>query len=723
MHDVLEHLLLLAVVLQTVVLVRLLRRSNRRQRGYACLQTGGLGLVLFAGARHDDFLAVLGISMCLLTIVLPFLCEIAARYAFSAGRLTWAVRFTGLQVVLMPGSGLAVTHRVLTALTVLERDGAEAALVYLRHLAHTTEDPAELVLIHEHVVSTLFYEHRWDEAIAYYEDKLRLGHAATRPMLALGLLRAYGEACRLEPAAGLLRALETGPFANDPRAFELLGQARVTFLAYAGMAEAVEEALAGERRSRLGVSHASAALLRGIAWARAGQPTRAHDELQRVAGLARRSELRFVEASERALAHVDGTKLELTPELERYGQLVAVALRRRIALAFGERRITPVATVTLLATMAVAYFLYSLDQRGGIGMLAIGGLTRQLWDAGGWSRLFTAPLIQTDLMNLLLCGYAIWLGGLAVERVLGTSACFLLGLGPAIGGLACAVVFEDDPAAVLAGSNMVAVGLLVAGTMVIAVRTSIAMPGRVRRTLLVSFTVLLGLHVLLAAGAGGPAVRLLALAPTVSLAVTFALLWPRRRRLWLSRISMLIAAGLLMVVAVSFVHVGQEDVEAFLLQRVDRVRISDGIDLHVPVSFREVNEPFGSDLAVPVVSGLIDTLSLRAGRVVQLVTVPNTGSDDAALFSSESALGHAAVVQQDDRLPEVFSRTLATAGPFRATVLRQNGIAIARVVERKLELHDGNTTSVVLVMAPPEAIEDAPTLFATLLARARPHTE
>ena len=143
------------------------------------------------------------------------------------------------RAILMPGAGLGAQLPLLRGLAVLEREGVDAAVAYFRALAAATEDEEDLELIDEQIVSMLLYGERWAEGIEHYERRFRPRYAVHRPPLALGLVRAYGEAGRMDRAAGLLRWMEESPLAGDPHAAEVLGQARLTFLAFAGASRAV----------------------------------------------------------------------------------------------------------------------------------------------------------------------------------------------------------------------------------------------------------------------------------------------------------------------------------------------------------------------------------------------------------------------------------------------------------------------------------------------------
>ena len=264
-----DHLLLLAAVACVATLVRLLRRGDGIGRGYAMLvgmllAFDLLNLLNLLATGASRFLGAVVLSLVVLTVALPWVLEHGSRWAFARGHLAWVGRLSSLRASLMPGSGLARQLPILEGLSLLDRKGVDAALAHFRALADEAEDGVEAAIIHEQIVSMLFHGQRWDEGIAHYERRFHAGYAALRPSLALGLLRAYGEAGRLETAAGLLRELEDGPVGADPNTAELLGQARLTFLAYAGAVAPVHEVVTRARFGELGLTAATAELFKGI---------------------------------------------------------------------------------------------------------------------------------------------------------------------------------------------------------------------------------------------------------------------------------------------------------------------------------------------------------------------------------------------------------------------------------------------------------------------------
>jgi len=88
----------------------------------------------------------------------------------------------------------------------------------------------------------------------------------------------------------------------------------------------------------------------------------------------------------------------------------------------------------------------------------------------------------------------------------------------------------------------------------------------------------------------------------------------------------------------------------------------------------------------------------------------------SALFRVDPGLLRELAVREDDTVSAEARTLLDAAGPWSTYTLQRNGEAVARVIERPLT-PAGPT--VVLVAAPPMAFEQAPSLYARLVADAQ----
>ncbi len=712
----LAHLLLITAVALGMALMRLLRRLEPGQRGYLLVVAGLLVATLIAMRREDVFLSAVVIGFTALTVVIPWGLEGMSRRSFARGQLSWAVRLAAARSILMPGAGLERQQQVLRGLGLLERQGVDAALSYFRELAGEAEDGGELAVIHEQIVSMLFYDQRWSEGIAHFEGQFPPAYAAMRPVLALGLLRAYGEAGRLDNAAGLLRALEDGPLGADPNAAELLGQARLTFLAYAGASRFVDEAVGGGHCKSLGLSQASGALFRGIALARAGERKQAVDELERVHTLAGPSDDRVVRASRAALDMVEQV-IELEPELRRYVQAVGERLRSFLQTERLPRRRGPVfVTHFVVLALVVGYVATQLAGAGGLGLLRVGAFTPELWRAGSWGRLFTAGFVQTDLIGLIVDIYAVWLGGHVVERLLGNARMVLITLWGAIAGVLVTVAVGASPAQLIGGGSLIATGVLVAALWTLIPRRTPNLAKRARRSLLLTLWLLLGAQIIeTIPGLRGIAVSPFALAAVAGVATILSgalpLSLPKPVRYVLGALAGLSVAAMV----AGLWQVAREDVESFALAHREQAYAVQGVAFTTPWSFEETELEVLRGEALPVFEGLIDAQARRDGLRVQLVVAPmkTTASEEAAaepiVFALDPALRRAVDVREGGALPSSFT-TMMGEGGWRSYLVQRNGQAVARVVERPV----GEQTA-ALVAVPPEALELAPVLYASML--------
>ncbi|MCA9654060.1 MAG: rhomboid family intramembrane serine protease [Myxococcales bacterium] len=716
----LPELVLLMAIVVGVSFVGLTRKRDPGQRGYLMVVGGVLLLCLGAVLGGDRFVSVVAVSLGLLVVVMPWALDLMVRAAFARERLALAVRLASWRAMLMPGAGLARQQAILQGLAVLERRGVDEAVSYFRARVHETEDESELRLLHEQIVSMLLYGQRWNEGIAHYEARFPLGYAAQRPPLALGLLRAYGEAGRLDSAASLLRAVEE-LLGSNPRATGVVSQARLTFLAYVGATEPVDAALTKDRRRRLGLSPASGALFRGIALWRAGRVDDAQAELSRVEGLAGSRDERVLIASRRAIEGLppDAEAVPLAPELRRYVERVATRLETVLAAAPVVRRTGPLRVTPLLLLLLVSGYLVGLVLGGGgPGLLRLGAATPELVRAGSWGRLVTGLWVQSDPIGLLLSVYGVWLAGPLVERLYGRGRMLLVSVGAGAIGVAGAVMLAPAPAMVLGGASLMATGTVMAALWVLLLpRTEL--PGRTRRILALPLVLLLFAIAISIPRGQGPVLAPVGLVLAAGASILLIGLVPPRG------VAATIARGLAGVLALAVpaaaIQVALEDPRSFLLEHRAEVSVGDVV-LLVPSSFEPVLEVQDDGGPWPRLVGLDDTLARRGGHRVQLVvtTVAASSDEPCAVLRMHPELLHEldeAAAEPPAAWLDAYRRT-GEAGELRTTILRRNGYDVGMVIERVIGSGSG-ARSVALVAAPPRALEDAPRLYSAVLADAR----
>lgn len=721
-----EQLLFVCLLLQTVTLVRLLRRGG--QRGYALVVTASFVAGLASFGQDDRFWGAVAICMTALTIVAPWALDGLSRWAHGRGRLALAVRMLGVKSVLMPGAGLSRQQQILRGVVLLETRGVDAALEYLRQLADGSEDEGELALIHEQMVSMLFYGMRWDEGIAAYERRFHRGYAALRPMLALGLLRAYGESGRLERAAGLLRALEEGPVGADPRSAELLGQARFTFLAYAGQSGVVDQVVAQDRCSDLGLSPAVGALFHGISLARAGEPGRAEAALRRVEVVAGPRDRRIIEASRHTLHHLPKADLELEPEISRYAQSVAERLVRFLQAAAPLRRGgRAVVTYAAIVMLAIVHGIVLMRAPGGLGLLEMGALSPALAD-GAWARVFTSVWLHSSTSSLLFDAYAIWLAGHLVERLYGGARMGLIVLGSAIAGQSVALLFDDAAFVVAGGGHLLACGALTAGLWSLLPSRMPELASQARRSLLLTF-LLLSMANLLAVVPGTWGFDTSPTGYAVTVAVASLLASGPRAGVskLLTRFCGVVVAGLVAVTLAAAVAVRGENVVAAILASRTSTCHSGAVAMAVPQHFR-TTEPSLDRPGWFLLGGVVDALELRTANRVEFfalpepdaanegATPPESGDADLpALLRVRPELRHVFAVTTTE-LPSAFVDAAGSSvDDWSAWMLRDGSEATTLLVERPLGPGHGH---LLLLASPPEVLDRQPQLYASVFAEA-----
>lgn len=727
-----DQLVLLAAVVSGMAFFRLLRRREAGQRGYLLLVGGALALSIAALGRPERFVGIVAVSLTVLLVVVPWGFEALARLAFNRGRLGLAVRVAGLRAMLMPGAGLGRQQEILHGLALLEESGVDRALDHFRALADDADDGGEIALINEQIVSMLFYGQRWDEGIAHYESRFHPRYAAMRPALALGLLRAYGESGRMRTAAGLLRALEDGPIGADPRAGGLVSQARLTFLAYAGAAPVVSDALTDARRRVLGLSAASGALFRGIALARAGDVEAASAELRRVESLAGAADDRIVDASKSAMARVGRDRVELSDELRGYVESVAERLETFLRVAPTVRRAgTLVATPIAVLALAGGYLGVLAIDRGATGVLVAGGLTPELWHAGSWGRAVLGLFVSADPLALLLDVYALWLAGPLVERIHGTGRLTTTVLLGGIGGLALSAASEPDPSRLVAGAATATLAVVVGALWsLLPVRTP-GLPSRARRSVAIPL-VLVGVALVLRAVPGVASAPVSVVGFLWAAVVGTMVVGMVPPAGVVAAILRWLAVPLVLAIPVAAVKVAREDVEAFTIAHRELLTIAPGVRTPLPRRMVPAETAPAEGPGLPIAAGWIDAIEREGGALVQLVVadVPGAGDVEApgdahasALLRNDPSLYRELDEIEGADLPPAFAAALEAtraeaseppeAGELHVTALRRNGVRIGLVVERDVGPH-----RVALVASPPSALDHAPRLYARILADA-----
>ena len=334
------------------------------------------------------------------------------------------------------------------------------------------------------------------------------------------------------------------------------------------------------------------------------------------------------------------------------------------------------------------------------------------------------------------------MAGQIVERVLGGARMLLVSVGAAIAGsLASALLLPWLGAqgwtqlAIIAptAANLMAVGSIVAALWLLLPRYTPPLEPRMRRNLAVTLALLLLANVL----TGWPelaAARVAPVALAVTCLVSSLVVWtlpvslPRMARGAL----VFVAAALGLASVASFVAIIPETPQAQLSAQRDQRCTIDSMVLRTPLTHAPVSLDRQAPYLVPVIDGLVDSLELRAGGLVQIgATTQAAGSEGLALFDVVEGLEHELSVTAAGAMPEPYAALLAQQGiaerggaeqgaaTWRSADLWRNGERVARVVERRLAPGPtGEVAVVYLVASPASAIHHGAELHAAILADA-----
>jgi hypothetical protein len=108
--------------------------------------------------------------------------------------------------------------------------------------------------------------------------------------------------------------------------------------------------------------------------------------------------------------------------------------------------------------------------------------------------------------------------------------------------------------------------------------------------------------------------------------------------------------------------------------------------------------------------------ALRGGALVQVMVLEGGSSpQSSALIRLDPQLSRELVVREDAGLDAGSRAALAGVEGLSTYTLQRNGVAVGRVIERSF---GAVGPTVVLVAAPGEALEQAPRLYAQIVADA-----
>lgn len=405
------------------------RRNPPWPRRHALALAGALlfGVVVLAGGWVDTKAFFLALACFAILVVAPALLGTVIRTAIRTNRLDWALHTARLRLALQPSPVATRELELLTIWALVHHDRTDEALAQL-HRAASIAGAIRRIEIHEQIVAALCYDRRFQEAIDYAQASIPSGVSTARPALAANVLRAYCEVGRLMDAAPLLEALVQSGLAEGPRGLELVHQAYVVWLSFAGQAELLDD-LQREGKLLVSTSPAAQAYWRGIALSYAQRHNLGRAELLRARALITADEIRLRDVVDRRLkepppdapaaevvAIVPSLVARLTPEL-------AV-----VRLARGRAWQTAPTTV-LLASVLVGVFLL-LEISGSSGdpwtLVNAGAQFLPAVQQGEFWRLVSATFLHAGWLHLVLNTYGLWMLGRFLEQAYGRARFFTL---------------------------------------------------------------------------------------------------------------------------------------------------------------------------------------------------------------------------------------------------------------------------------------------------------
>jgi hypothetical protein len=249
--------------------------------------------------------------------------------------------------------------------------------------------------------------------------------------------------------------------------------------------------------------------------------------------------------------------------------------------------------------------------------------------------------------------------------------------------------------------------------------------------LVVTLTLLLVANLLTSwPGLVGFGVAPVGLLTTTLVATATAIAFPVDAPRWLRRTLGAVVGATLAANAVAVVFVLAEDPEAYLVDhRAQRCEL-DGVVVHTPIGVTPMTLDRDVPFELPIVDGLLDTLELRDGSLVQLAVHRGPVSDERpALFDMLEQLDDELSATAPGPLPEPFAEAIAASSDsfaaagtqprWRAWDLWRAGYRVGRVIEHRLpDVADAEPATIMLLATPAEAIDHAPAVYAALMREA-----
>lgn len=691
-----SQLLLIAIGLLAMAIVRLLREPGRYGSGYLYVLLAGAALTLVGTGEGQQPWGIAGVALAVITVVLPFVLDILGRSLWEGSSLALACALAHLRGHLLLGGGARLQAEIWSALARFPNEGAAASVSALRGLKREWGAAAARAMIDEQIFAVFAIDGQWDLAI---ESQLasRDGVGESQRLSAALRMRAYLEQGRWELAKNLLFDAQSSAIVSP---YSI--RAQWVFLAMGGHPSIEAMAKDPALRARLGMSDAVGSFWRALyhrARGEFGQARQALEESKAQATPQKQFHLHMVQRlgeamQEPAKSWPDELRSELSSALPHFEEELARAPR------WGTGR-APLLVLGLVLGSLARLLVVLHDGGAADALLKWGLLSPEIWANGGYFRVLSAPFLCADFFAWVLISYLWWLSGFHGPSRFGA----LRWLGALLLSPVLSLLLMAQIAPAFAGAGASSVALVAAiCTALWSGPNGLSLRGRSKLwTAVVGLLLLLKFAAALMDPAGGP---FGAMAMLVCAVFAILALMPWRAP---GRGSSASAGALLVVWILSWPLVLLGPPLPELLEAQSLHCRAQGVDWQLPPRFRRPSPTFAQTMPIPELEGWVDSGAWQGRAWVQLGVVSRPAGlapEELSIFAQWPKLRRAFSVSAPSfALPPALRHQMELQGPsLRALELRQNGQALALVVERDLPTssaeEDAQAQSVVLIWQP-----------------------
>ncbi len=377
-----------------------------------------LSAVLLFSNNTDSVLSFISIGIFVFTVLVPsFLGRIVDR-ALLNGRYERAYLIHGLREHLQPGRDWGGTKQALTRMLLVQRGQADEVIAELRKLR---TDPEAARSIDVEIVNILGLARRWRDVVESFEAHLPDDLPAYHGLLAIRLIRAYGELGRYKDMDRIMSLLEFGPASQTPGAGITMDMARLLYLAYMGQADELSRLLAPDSAFAQNLPDELRLMWIGIAEQHAGRFQEARRRLERVKRRIRsKATKEEIDARLASLEDVTMPPAE-SPILEQ--ELLQARAKADMPRLQGGYllRLAPVTVFLVIANIAVYLAMVLAAGHGPTtrDLILSGGNLKAAVLAGQYWRIVTASFLHAHWAHIGLNMLVLLVLGRPAEAILG----------------------------------------------------------------------------------------------------------------------------------------------------------------------------------------------------------------------------------------------------------------------------------------------------------------